>query len=952
MAGNFGSSGSGRLRQSRNRDSEEGRAGFCQAPSPSFCLFSTMAAPFDLPTPGPDSPRTQRKPYRFATLCATVENPDMKDQYSSSSVPIYQSATFKGVAGEFDYSRSGNPTRSHLEHHLAKMSSAEHAFAVSSGMAAMDVITRLLKPGDEIIAGDDLYGGTNRLLGYLISHGGVIVHHVDTTKAESIHPYVKAGKTAMVLLESPTNPLLKIADLAKISADVKERAPEAIVVVDNTMMSPYLQRPLEHGADIVYDSATKYLSGHHDLMAGVITCNRDDLGKKMAFTINSIGNGLSPFDAFLLLRGTKTLAVRMDRQQKTAMAVATMLDHLGFVVHYPGLQNHPGREVHERIASGAGAVLSFTTGDKALSERIVGATRLWGISVSFGCVNSLISMPCVMSHASIDPATRAARGLPEDLIRLCVGIEDSVDLLDDLEHALLDAGAITLEQGIDGHHYVRASLKREGHAISRAIEKLALNEPEERFKDQREWFVSAPGKVILFGEHAVVHGVTALAASVDLRCYGLTTPRHDKKISVHFADLGGYSHEWDIDSLPWSAASPISPGSNHPDTLDAELIDAISTYSLPVATHDVPAARNAALTFLYLYMSLAHDESSRPALHFSARSMLPVGAGLGSSASFSSCAASALLLVLRRVSVPHLPAPATEPTHPGDPGHVHISHQGRRALPSDLAEEINRWAFVAEKVLHGNPSGVDNCVSVFGGALAYTRPGFGKKSGMEAIHGFKSLRFLLIDTKIPRNTKALVAGVALKKENEPDHVGNILTLIQNISDEARRILADPELARDIQLDAVGKLIIENHAHLRELGVSHPALEAVKEKTSAYGLQTKLTGAGGGGCAVTLVPDNFSEDQLKQLMSELLNDGFVPYLTSVGGSGIGILSPYGTSATPSVYGALATPPETPKVSGSLTKDAPLYFTRLQHAFDAVSAVRFADWAEQTGRWLYV
>ena len=143
----------------------------------------------------------------------------------------------------------------------------------------MDVITRLLKPGDEIIAGDDLYGGTNRLLGYLKSHGGVIVHHVDTTNTESIIPYVKAGKTAMVLLESPTNPLLKIADLAKISSNVKERAPAALVVVDNTMMSPYLQRPLEHGADIVYDSATKYLSGHHDLMAGVITLNRDDLAK-------------------------------------------------------------------------------------------------------------------------------------------------------------------------------------------------------------------------------------------------------------------------------------------------------------------------------------------------------------------------------------------------------------------------------------------------------------------------------------------------------------------------------------------------------------------------------------------------------------------------------------------------------------------------------------------------
>lgn len=173
------------------------------------------------------------------------------------------------------------------EHHLAKISSAEHAFSVSSGMAALDVILRILKPGDEVIAGDDLYGGTNRLLNYLVVHGGVKVHHVDTTEANSVLPYITAGKTAMVLLESPTNPLLKIVDIATISAHVKELAPDAIVVVDNTMMSPYLQRPLEHGADIVYDSATKYLSGHHDLMAGVITCNRDDLAKVFKSLISS-----------------------------------------------------------------------------------------------------------------------------------------------------------------------------------------------------------------------------------------------------------------------------------------------------------------------------------------------------------------------------------------------------------------------------------------------------------------------------------------------------------------------------------------------------------------------------------------------------------------------------------------------------------------------------------------
>jgi cystathionine beta-lyase/cystathionine gamma-synthase len=281
---------------------------------------------YQLPTPEPDSPFRPRKAYRFGTLCATVDNPDQKDQYGSSSVPIYQTATFKGVDGQYDYTRSGNPTRSHLgefmiysvsqgirrqsltEHHIAKISSAGHAFAVSSGMAALDVILRLLKPGDEVIAGDDLYGGTNRLLTYLKTHGGVIVHHVDTTNPVNLQKYTTAGKTAMVLLESPTNPLLKIADLATIAAQVKQRAPNALVIVDNTMMSPYLQRPLEYGADIVYDSATKYLSGHHDLMAGVITCNDDNLAKVRARTLL-----LCPMDSLMYILVASSIYHQLDR---------------------------------------------------------------------------------------------------------------------------------------------------------------------------------------------------------------------------------------------------------------------------------------------------------------------------------------------------------------------------------------------------------------------------------------------------------------------------------------------------------------------------------------------------------------------------------------------------------------------------------------------------------------
>lgn len=396
------------------------------------------------PSPAPSSPSNGRK-YALATELVYTET---NDQYNSSSMPIYQSATFKGEGNEYDYTRSGNPTRSHLERHMAKIMNARRALVVSSGMGALDVITRLLKPGDEVVTGDDLYGGTNRLLKYLSTHGGIIVHHVDTTDTEAVKA-VLTEKTTMVLLESPTNPLMKIVDISTLSSASHAANPKALVIVDNTMLSPLLQNPLDLGADIVYESGTKYLSGHHDVMAGVMATNDTELGEKLFFPINASGCGLSPFDSWLLLRGVKTLAVRMEKQQQNTMAIATFLERHGFKVRYPGLKSHPQYALHWSQARGAGAVLSFETGSTQLSERIVEATRLFGISVSFGCVNSLISMPCRMSHASIDAATRKERALPEDIIRLCIGIEDVSDLLDDLQQALVRAGAVRItEDGI------------------------------------------------------------------------------------------------------------------------------------------------------------------------------------------------------------------------------------------------------------------------------------------------------------------------------------------------------------------------------------------------------------------------------------------------------------------------------------------------------------------------
>lgn len=416
--------------------------------------LSKAFAKFDLdghdlpPSPAPSSPRNGKR-YAIATELVYTEG---SDQYGASSTPIYQTATFKQTSGsgggEYDYTRSGNPTRTHLERHLAKIMNAERALVVSSGMGALDVITRLLKPGDEVVTGDDLYGGTNRLLKFLSTHGGIIVHHVDTTNADKVRR-VLGTKTAMVLLETPTNPLIKIVDIPTIARATHEANPAAVVAVDNTMLSPLLQNPLDLGADIVYESGTKYLSGHHDLMAGVIAVNKASIGEGLYFVINSTGCGLSPFDSWLLMRGVKTLKVRLEQQQSNAQRIAEFLESHGFKVRYPGLPSHPQYQLHNSMARGAGAVLSFETGDTNVSERIVEAARLWAISVSFGCVNSLISMPCRMSHASIDAKTRQERAMPEDIIRLCVGIEDADDLIDDLSRAvsvlrLLDPLVLTL----------------------------------------------------------------------------------------------------------------------------------------------------------------------------------------------------------------------------------------------------------------------------------------------------------------------------------------------------------------------------------------------------------------------------------------------------------------------------------------------------------------------------
>jgi cystathionine beta-lyase len=372
-----------------------------------------------------------------STLC--VQLGAANDAHGAIVPPIYQTATFEQTTatefGEYDYTRSGNPTRSILEQQLAALEKAEYASVFASGMAALTSLTRLLHSGDEIIAGDDLYGGTVRLLERVAESQQIVIRYVDTTNLEEVERSVTA-QTRLILIETPGNPLFRISDISAL-ADIAHRA-KALLAVDNSMLSPIFQQPLKLGADVVIHSATKFLCGHSDVTAGAVITNDKAIHDRISFQQNAEGAGLSPFESWLLLRGLKTLALRVERQNQSARKVATFLANHPFVtqVFYPGLEDHPGREVHRKQAKGDGAVISFTTGNSHFSARVAEATHLFRIAVSFGSVGSTISLPCKMSHSSIPQALRDRLGPPSDLVRLSVGIEDVDDLIEDLEQAL------------------------------------------------------------------------------------------------------------------------------------------------------------------------------------------------------------------------------------------------------------------------------------------------------------------------------------------------------------------------------------------------------------------------------------------------------------------------------------------------------------------------------------
>jgi len=353
--------------------------------------------------------------------------------------PLHATSTFIqtefGVPGKYIYSRSGNPTRTALEANLAALENAQHGIAFASGCAATDSILRLLRPGAHILAGTDLYGGTYRLFEQVLRDFGMNFEYVDTTDVGAIASAWR-DDTAMIYIETPTNPLMSLTDIAAVAELTRDRG--ARLTVDNTFMSPFLQRPLDLGADLVLHSTTKYINGHSDSIGGIAMTNDDDDAERLRFIAKSVGATLSPFEAWLIQRGVKTLALRMERSELTACRIVELLDAHPKVdaVYYPGLESHPQHELAKRQMDGFGGMVAFEVADLDAVKRVLDSLSVFTLAESLGGVESLISHPASMTHASIPAEERAARGVRDGLIRISVGIEDADDLVADLQQGL------------------------------------------------------------------------------------------------------------------------------------------------------------------------------------------------------------------------------------------------------------------------------------------------------------------------------------------------------------------------------------------------------------------------------------------------------------------------------------------------------------------------------------
>lgn len=354
------------------------------------------------------------------------------------TIPIYQTSTYvQPKLGEhkgYEYARTKNPTRSALEANIAAIERGKHGHAFASGMSAIDVVFRMLQSGDHVVAAENMYGGSYRLFSKVLEKFGLQFTYVDTANLDAVKKALRP-ETKILFLETPTNPMMTVTDLAACAEIAHARG--ALVVVDNTFCSPWLQRPLDLGADIVLHSTTKFLNGHSDSVGGVVVSNSDEIGEKIGFLQNAVGAILSPFDSWLVLRGIKTLAVRMKRHEENGMAMANYLSHHPKVkkIYYPGLTDHPQHELAKRQMNGFGSMISFELGSLANATAFLNRVRLCSLAESLGGVETLISHPETMTHASVPLETRKRLGITPGLVRISVGIEDIEDLIGDLENA-------------------------------------------------------------------------------------------------------------------------------------------------------------------------------------------------------------------------------------------------------------------------------------------------------------------------------------------------------------------------------------------------------------------------------------------------------------------------------------------------------------------------------------
>ena len=392
--------------------------------------------------------KTQDWNVSIETKCQGIDL-NVRDPYHAISYPIYQTATFSHVSLEehtgYDYTRQSNPTRQQLESVVALLENGREALAFSSGMAAVSAVMELFEPGERVIVDEDLYGGSVRLFNKISRKNGIDIVTADLSGG--IPDELVTEKTRAVFLETPTNPMMHVADIGALSAFTREKG--LLLIVDNTFLSPYFQNPLDHGADIVIHSGTKYLCGHHDTIGGFAVTGDTGLADRLRYISTTVGYALAPFDCWLILRGIRTLAVRMDRAEQNAMRIAEHLKESPFVkkVIYPGLPEHPGYEIMKKQARGFGAMISFEVPSKAFAAAFLRHVKLFYFAESLGGTETLVTYPVTQTHAEVPALQREKNGINDRLLRLSVGIEGAEDLIDEIDRVFRISAAQLQEAG-------------------------------------------------------------------------------------------------------------------------------------------------------------------------------------------------------------------------------------------------------------------------------------------------------------------------------------------------------------------------------------------------------------------------------------------------------------------------------------------------------------------------